>query len=833
MIGKEIRSLRQLAKETDSSLRGALINFRERGWSYCNVICVKDFKTLSHYDDGERLFIFNSITNYGNVRFSHSVTHPSLNGLREKIESNCCGKLMSLTKEEYNNPMIYSIISGIVLFPETFEDDYCKFLKDNAKTIRLLNNKYGFYEGDVAIKKIFAYTGGSKNFFVWAMNAIFTRNATSSTVKKILWWNDNYSQLAKKLSRGTITAYVTHNDINLLFDECHMLRIEKRINDVINTFNTAQKKILRELALTNDDKKMFSRFYRLSESKKKNFIQKVSTISDPLEILRQMRHATSEHFSWSKESLLDFIANADGINCEIVYENGSIVLVRVKDFDTIKNIAKTTNWCISKNKTYWNQYLDTRDESEQYVMFDFSQKEDSLTSIVGFTCRYNNGITNAHDFTNNNILEDYAKPSMINSYISHLKENSNIYALLKKNGIDINLVTKYDKPLYDWNKESMYKYLYECVDKNNVTILTDKNDLVALSIKDKNVKYFLGDAYIDNFNSSYNSWRHIIFMDFSLSSCDPNKILFAIVQEGTNGNEDMLIAFKNEHCNDSTAFFNDKLFQYGLPYDTIKRIVNKSAMLRDAIQSQNMIAVAESIKSPEILRQTIENYIGPETMTDYIRTSICDYASFDYLDIFYNSNYRVSDFLGLQVTILLMRKLLNSYFSMHTNNCCQIPKQNDIKAFFNKETTSVNQAVKIATFLAIDKMLYKETLDVIVNERIYNNLLTTILESNYKGSAIDHFVEVMLDNVGDSLRGDFLQNMFCYVTTNGGKKIKEKLETLKEKNSSLEKMFDETANGKHISYKIPLDYSEYFFSDYGQEEAREEEEDAALIFEGA
>ena len=79
----------------------------------------------------------------------------------------------------------------------------------------------------------------------------------------------------KNLRKNTITAYTSNDDIMSLSEELLILRREKRINDVINMFNTAQKRILRAKAaeFSDKDKETLSKFYRLSETKKSNFIQ--------------------------------------------------------------------------------------------------------------------------------------------------------------------------------------------------------------------------------------------------------------------------------------------------------------------------------------------------------------------------------------------------------------------------------------------------------------------------------------------------------------------------------------------------------------------------------
>jgi hypothetical protein len=139
MIGKEIRSLSQLAKESDSSLRSALILFRERGWTYCKVICIKDFQLMHTLEKNEFLFIFNNTLNYGKISYSHIISHPCLSNAKDMPST--FGRVTSIPKYDYNSEELYSRISGIVLLPESFEDDYYAFIKSNAKTVKQLINK--------------------------------------------------------------------------------------------------------------------------------------------------------------------------------------------------------------------------------------------------------------------------------------------------------------------------------------------------------------------------------------------------------------------------------------------------------------------------------------------------------------------------------------------------------------------------------------------------------------------------------------------------------------------------------------------------------------------
>lgn len=775
MIGKDIRSVSHLSREIGTSLRTVLINFREYGWCFCKVM------NIENKDWGKVTLIFNNHYNYGMFKLSNVVSLKEFDKYRQDL-SRQYGRLFAVMQGDYRNNEVTHFICGIVLMPETFDDDYAKFVKDNQKTINPLIHKYGFSLMDYHIMRIYAYSTGSKNYFSWAVNTHYQNRTSINAIKRILWWSENYGQLVKNLSKSTITAYKTYQDILHLFEEITVLKREKRINDVINTFNTAQKKILRNSEISDDDKKVFSNFYRLSESKKLNFIKKMSTITDFKEIMRQMRHVTSTHFSWNKESFMDYIMNVEDLNCEKIYEKDNIILVKVNDFETVKNLAKTTNWCISKNKTYWNQYVEKVPDATQYIMFNFNEKEDALLSIVGFTCKYNKGITNAHNFINDNMLVNdvVSCNSFINSYISHFKKNVGIYNVLEENGIDINLVAKYDKPLFEWNKDSMYKYLYECVKKGNVDILVDKEDLVAISVKDRNIRYFLGDTYIDNTNSEFWSWQHIIFMDFSKNQYDPNRIQYALIKNGMNDEEDYCTNLFNEHHIDSNVSFDSKLSQFGLPYDIIRRIDDKYIRLRDAIQSFNIPILMKESKDKSLLKGVIFDYIGSESMADYIRMSLVDYMTFDYLDIFYNNGYKLTEFISensisqhILFPLTFALATISNELKLDT-----IPSTDDIGKFFDRSIDNFKNTCYVGYFLALDKIVANEYREHERNDNLFKGVVKAILNLKSRGEMFDYIIGKIVDYTKCNGNGEFMGNLASYIANFASKELKEKVASI-------------------------------------------------------
>ena len=627
MIGTSIRSVRHLFRVSDASLKTVLIKFNENAWDICKVV---KFPKDSGF--GETMFIFNNYFRQSHWNYDTVITSNDFKKhfKAEDVLHHAC-RVISVNSNEFESVAGY--FQEIILLPDSFESDYEKFLKDNNKMVNNLIDKFGLSTRDVKAKRLYIYSDGSKNFFQWAVTSYYQNGTSMDVIKRILLWNESYKQLSKNLSKGTITAYTSKDSIFKLLKELSELRKEKRINDSINSFNTAQKKLFKSNKLADVDKQALWRLSRLSETKRINFIKKVSSITDFNELLRQLRFATSVHFSWSKESFMDFLENVEGIKYEKVYDNDKVVLVKVIDYETIKQLGKTTNWCISKNKAYWNNYIENyHGITTQYMIFDFSKLEDDKLSIVGFTTTHNKGITSAHNFVNENLMGgEEGEQVFLNSFISRFKESKNIYSVLADDGIDITLVVQYDMPPYKWDENSLMDYLYECVNPENVDVIKKGDGKIVLSIMDENIRYFLGDAYHDNISSEYWSYQHILFIDFNKSVYDVNKLLFAIIEEG-GGDEDYCIGLYNERSLGANQNFDTKLIEFGLPYNTIRRTNDPYVRLRNGIYSYNtpMINACVAECGKDVIKKMIKNDIGTDTwayVVKYYVSSLCGRCS--------------------------------------------------------------------------------------------------------------------------------------------------------------------------------------------------------------
>ena len=178
-------------------------------------------------------------------------------------------------------------------------------------------------------------------------------------------------------------------------------------------------------------------------------------------------------------------------------------------------------------------------------------------------------------------------------------------------------------------------------------------------------------------------------------------------------------------------------------------------------------------------------------MEEFIKGSIVNYVSFDYLDVFYNNKYKLSDFLSYGSVENLVHDLLHIFIIQYDNSICHLPTQKEIDAFFNRKTTNIHEARTIGLFLALDKILASELVNVDVNEKLYNKLVNLIITTGAKGDAIDHFVEGMLDNFDITKNSTCLNFIFSYTMDKGGDKLKGKIESLKDKSKVISRRFEE------------------------------------------
>lgn len=634
MIGKHIRGFQHLYNASDVKIPKKIIIF---GWRRGTS---REGLVLKTSDINNKCVLFFN-NRYGGDYVPSFVT--------DEEERNICAKILD---EKYScclvieSQYLLNDIGGeVIMVPDDFDEEYEKFINGNKKMLGHIftnfcqkDNLYALY--------MYIMTEGSPNLFAWGMKNIFKLNVPRELIVNCIKWCLNYPRLTKNLSKGTPTAYSGVEQLVSLYYEMVDLRRKKRANDVINMFNTAQKKALKGIEINETISNMFSKFSLLSFTKQHNFIRKMSTIEDVDEIMRQMSLLTKEHFEWNKESLMKFIKNVEGINCNIVYDKDNIVIIKVDDYDTIKYLAKTTNWCISKNKKYWNDYITSKGKkASQYVMFDFSKKEDDDLSIVGFTTMNKKGITHAHSFTNENMMRCNSMSKKVKSFI---KYKPSIFDLLVENKVPkLNFFEKTSLK-YDWNAESFCSFVDNTLCGSDYDIIYNDGDKIVIIAYGESTKYIIGEnVYSQVYGSE--SEKCVIFLDFTKEESDYTRLMFSFILYNKRQQEEFASKLFSLNVNVPISIsFEEMLSRFDLPYNVICRVEDKIERLTTAYMNCDTQVINQMLSDESFVSQLKKGKYRnhQRTLCSAISSSIFDNATLDLINVTYANGLTLCELMG-------------------------------------------------------------------------------------------------------------------------------------------------------------------------------------------
>lgn len=542
-------------------------------------------------------------------------------------------------------------LSDMVYSMEVLDDDFFQkfhdFMKENSSYLKPILHRYSVTDDFGFLQVVYAIVGDSKNFFAWALKMLCQESISFVAISWVMYFNERYKGLSKLLSKNTITAYTRKDTFWQMVDELLLLRRNKRVSDTINEFNTFQKKLLKNVHLDEIGVLTLSRFQKLSPVKRQNFIRKMSTIQNGQTIVENMEQLMHVHFRWDKEDFLKFINNG-AKNVKVMWQSEHAILIRVYDFETIKNIAKTTNWCISKNKTYWDDYVEYRKGAAQYVILDFSKPEDDNYSIVGFTVSTSR-ITNAHDFTNNNILPENAEniaylPSTLFSYLRHSRAKTNIYDILKSYGIPMEILYDSDVFTFQWNKESCLTKIKELCPKMRYNIAAAQDGKMVIELIGRGIdKLFVEDAFRPPYD--FFSQHYFLFLDFAKPATDTGRFYVASIRRNVKTMIDECVVLYNAALENQPSFILNILFrEYGAPLNIISRSAHKDDVFMTAFRSFDAPFVSQQLADPHFI-EVLRNDANQEVL-NIIYASLHEYLSPDYLNVFYNKNYTLTQVLG-------------------------------------------------------------------------------------------------------------------------------------------------------------------------------------------
>lgn len=612
------------------------------------------------------------------------------------------------------------------------------------------------------------------NLLAWLLRLLMNGTIRERFVTNLYLWLKSNSKSVSKLSKKTLTAYKSEADIQLLLNEMEEIKNSNLISEVINSFNTAQRQMLKNCEISNVDSFILRKFSFLSDEKKLNFIKKVSNINDINEFFKLLRAVVADFFIWNRDSFIEYL-NENKFNVNIIYDKNNIVILEVFDYHAINNIGKTTNWCITKQKKFWNDYITQYNgKRKQFVIFNFNYKEDSDLSIIGISTTRSGAIEYAHSFVNINLMEDvnygHKLDNIFNIYDYDILSILRLFNINKKIFADSKIYP------FDWNVKSALSYYNENDLSIYYTVLYEDDNHLVIKVNTSGLINFIGNK-LELLNkiirNGDNSNDFILFFDFTKEENDEhalhiittnvekdnipyiekifnyfgeyNKITISELCSQFNINEDLIIyrpnridlRFKAALYEEDYDVISKMLNKYGIKLITYNKGINQefwgiivNSVLYDANDSILSVIYDANIKLSQIttldnVKDLISDLFDKAMIRKYDEEKILNYG-IEYFQL--NPSNKFSS-----IKSLMVRKLLLKIIKTENNPNLLIKAFEDAKSEDYSENFVYNTLIGVIQLISEQIKLStpcKEALFTMIFENEYSNVLEFIL-NNY------------------------------------------------------------------------------------------------------
>ena len=404
----------------------------------------------------------------------------------------------------------------------------------SKKQMKPLIDKYQINpETNKLFKSIIEMFDNQPNYQFWAVKCVFSKTMTFDTLVEIHDWTVANQTMIKNLEKKNIVSYSSESAIHQLLREMNALENVAIIKDVISHFNTEQRKELTSAilpvnlngleasrnAMVDKWSKIFIKFNRLSQDRKNNFYTKASSVHNVDSLMELIVECLNESYLWNKEDFLAYLTN-NTTGCEVVYENGLVLIISVPDFKTSKILCGLgrTQWCISMEQHHWDNYVGRiGGNRKQYFLFDFNRRETDPFAHIGFTIEKGNGIVEAQSGDNQPMLSDY----------SNGRETFNINTALTAVGAKMSdLLTIPANSKYAWDAKSICSY----VSKNPemFSIAYNKNNRLVINIlSTEGFKEIASHTFVNSNNMVVDDYYKVYtVIDLNLEHNDENAMVF-------------------------------------------------------------------------------------------------------------------------------------------------------------------------------------------------------------------------------------------------------------------------------------------------------------------
>jgi hypothetical protein len=382
---------------------------------------------------------------------------------------------------------------------------------------------------------------GQPNYQIWAVKMIFSKSMTIEQLEAIHEWATNNQTLVKSLEKQNIVSYSTKNAISQLFKEMEGLDNLSIIKNTISHFNTDQRKMLTSSLLPKEYTAMegysntnvkkwadiFRKFNRLPFDRKNKFYSNCSKLRDLNDLQHAIVTCLEATYEWNKEDLLAYVANVT-TDCEVVLNNGNFVIVHVPSFKSSKLLCGNgrTKWCITREESYFRQYVTDQNNRDQYFLFDFGRKESDAFAHIGFTMENGRGFYCAQTCNNSSMVGGYTQNG----------ETLNINQALERAGCKMSLFLRLNALVnYKWELDSIVKLIKSR--PNDFAIAYEKEGRMIINVLNTQaVKTLIGHSLINNGNFIVdNNNKVYVFIDTNVKYNDERSLIAMHYQKDQYG----------------------------------------------------------------------------------------------------------------------------------------------------------------------------------------------------------------------------------------------------------------------------------------------------------
>lgn len=336
-----------------------------------------------------------------------------------------------------------------------------------------------------------------------------------------------------------------------LYDELQKIEAQYKVNKMVQELPSNLKRQYKSL---EDKSEIDKLFYELnSKDERGQLIKKISrykNLHNLIEVIKSFLESTSKGF---RDMLISLETDS---NVNVIWSQNNVIVGQIKDYSASCKFG-SSSWCISTNKSYFNQYTD---KGTQYFIWDFNLKSTDPLSLIGITMYdidqiFKNLLGNdkrndeyqvsaAHDRNDSSIKYNYSNDNTLTNIIKdkgipHHKIFTNFEDgdILYQKLIEID----FDKTIafFLYNKKRkilinrIVKYWMENLSKSEIVSINFKlesihldNDYLNSDTLEEYIRNFTDSEIISNMNTSY---RHPLLKKLFMNILEDGKSFSDVV----------------------------------------------------------------------------------------------------------------------------------------------------------------------------------------------------------------------------------------------------------------------------------------------------------------